>query len=248
MSLRFAVVHEAEADLRTATELADRVLINSIYWLDEHLIANQRMWVAEEPEGRHLRWKSIPQLARDAGIRAHGHFDGEAGEADAAAARRAILYLLKVVSDLKAILLIRDQDDQPARQIGLEQARTNAHPGMVIVIELAVVERECWVLSGFNPLNDDETTRLEAARQALGFNPCEQSHELTACKNDQALRSPKRVLQQLSGNNEDRQRHCWRTTSLDQFQARGAENGLAAYLQEIHDRLAPLIGHLERGS
>ena len=111
MSLRFAVVHEAEADLRTATELADRMLIESIDWLDEHLIANQRMWVAEEPEGRHLRWKSIPQLARDVGIRAHGHFDGEAGEADAAAARRAILYLLKIVSDLKAILLIRDQDD-----------------------------------------------------------------------------------------------------------------------------------------
>ena len=30
MSLRFAVVHEAEADFRTATELADRVLVEAL--------------------------------------------------------------------------------------------------------------------------------------------------------------------------------------------------------------------------
>ena len=34
MSQRFAVVHEAEADFHTATELADRVLMEAIDWLD----------------------------------------------------------------------------------------------------------------------------------------------------------------------------------------------------------------------
>lgn len=33
MTKRFAVVYEAEADLRTATELADRALVEAIDWL-----------------------------------------------------------------------------------------------------------------------------------------------------------------------------------------------------------------------
>src|SRR3954447_12364173 len=102
MSRRFAVVHEAEADFRTATELADRVLREAVGWLDEDLLAHQREWVAE---GRRLRWTAIKQLAREAGIRVHGHLEGEPGLPDAAAARRAILTLLAIIPDLDAILL-----------------------------------------------------------------------------------------------------------------------------------------------
>ncbi|HBI47075.1 MAG TPA: hypothetical protein DDY78_30110 [Planctomycetales bacterium] len=247
MSQRFAVVHEAGADFHTATELADRVLIDAIDWMDEHLIADQREWVGTVPVDRRLTWKAIPQMAREAGIRARGHFDGEPGEADAAAARRAILYLLATIPDLKAILLIRDQDDQPERRIGLEQARGQDHGGAVIVVGLAVVERESWIISGFDPKDDAETVRLDEERKTLGFNPCERSHELTACKNDHAARSPKRVLRQLSGNNGDRERHCWTHTPLDRLRARGGENGLAPYLHEVRDRLAPLIGHVAEG-
>jgi hypothetical protein len=244
MSQRFAVVHEAEADFHTATELADRVLLDAIDWLDEHLIVDQREWVAQEAGGRRLTWKAIPQLAREAGIRAHGHFDGQPGEADAAAARRAILYLLATIPDLKAILLIRDQDDQPERRIGLEQARTHGRSGTVIIVGLAVVEREAWVICGFDPQNGEETVRLDAERQTLGFDPRRRSHELTACKDDNATRSPKRVLRQLSGDHRGRESHCWMTTPLDRLRERGGENGLVAYLDEIHDRLAPLIGHV----
>lgn len=245
MSQRFAVVHEAEADFHTATELADRVMIDAVSWVDEHLIVNQREWVSHEAGGHRLTWKTIPQLAREAGIRAHGHFDGEPGEADAAAARRAILYLLATLPDLMAILLIRDQDDQPERRVGLEQARGQDHGGVAIVVGLAVVERESWVISGFDPVGDGETARLDAERQALGFDPRLRSHELTACKNDLALRSPKRVLRQLAGNDWERERRCWTSARLDVLRDRGGENGLAAYLQEVRDRLGRLIGHVE---
>jgi hypothetical protein len=244
MSLRFAVVHEAEADFHTATELADRVLMEAIPWLEQDQIAHQRDWVALESGGRPLSWKTIPHLARQAGIRAHGHFDGEPGEADAAAARRAIRYLLENVPDLNAIVLIRDQDDQPERKIGLEQARNHAPKGTVIVIGLAVVERECWVISGFDPQDEDESARLETERQTLGFDPRHRSHELTACKDDQATRSPKRVLRTLCGDDRDRERHCWVGVLLDVLRDRGGENGLAAYLIEVRDRLARLIGHV----
>jgi hypothetical protein len=247
MSQRFAVVHEAEADFRTATELADRVLLESIDWLDEHLIADQREWIGMAAGDCRLTWKAIPRLAREVGIKAHGHFDGEPGEADAAAARRAILYLKEAIPDLNAIVLVRDQDDQPERREGLEQARGQYHGGTVIVIGLAVVEREAWVISGFDPQNAEETARLDIERQALGFNPCERSHELTACKDDQATRSPKRVLRQLSGDDRGRERHCWTNTPLERLREWGGENGLATYLHEVRDRLARLVGHVAEG-
>ena len=41
MSLEFAVVHEAPADFETATELADRALLEAIDWMDEDQIDYQ---------------------------------------------------------------------------------------------------------------------------------------------------------------------------------------------------------------
>lgn len=40
MSQHFFVVHEAPADFLTATELADRVLMEAINWLDSPVNAN----------------------------------------------------------------------------------------------------------------------------------------------------------------------------------------------------------------
>lgn len=240
MSLRFAVVHEADADFQTATELADRVLVEAVEWLDEDLLAHQREWVAEA-QGCRLTWTGIKRLAREAGIRVHGHFDGAPGLPDAAAARRAILFLLKKVPALNAVVLIRDQDDESERRAGLEQARGQGRSGMVIVVGLAVVERECWVVSGFEPSDEAESSRLQAERRTLGFDPRLHNHQLTACKDDRAKHSPKRVLRELSGNDRDRERRCWQETALALLRERGGENGLALYLKEVRERLAKLI-------
>jgi hypothetical protein len=247
MSLRFAVVHEAGADFRTATELADRVLLEAVEWLDDDLIGNQREWVAETASRERLTWIGIKQLAHDAGIRIHGHFDGQPGLPDAAAARRAILFLLRTMPDLNAIVLIRDQDDQPERRLGLEQARNQDRSGIVIAMGVAVVERECWVLSGFEPENEGETSSLEIERKKLGLDLRLRSHDLTACKNDGAVHSPKRVLRQLTGGDWDRERRCWIETSLQVLRERGGENGLVAYLDEVRNRLGPLLGHVPEG-
>jgi hypothetical protein len=244
MSKRFAVVHEAEADFTTATELADRVLLEThIDWLDDESLVYYRKWVNEVGFNR-LTWKAIKSLAREAGVRSHGHFEGEPGLPDAAAARRAILFLQNEFPDLKAILLIRDQDDQPERRDGLEQARKADKSGITIIVGLAIVERESWVICGFTPEpgNEDESSRLKAETDKLGFDPCSRSHELTACKDDTAKRSPKRVLGILSGGDRDRERLCWTDTPLKMLRERGKENGLVAYLDEIRDRLAPHIG------
>lgn len=142
MSLRIAVVHEAEADFRTATELADRVIVDAIDWVELELIEHHREWIHSSPSGQRLAWKSIPTMAKNMNIRAHGHFNKEPGKLDAAMARRAILYLKATYPNLDAVLLIRDQDDRPDRKNGLEQARNEHQYGPVIIIGLANIERE----------------------------------------------------------------------------------------------------------
>ena len=52
------------------------------------------------------------------------------------------------------------------------------------------------------------------------------SHELTACKNDHAKRSPKRVLKVLTDDDWERQKECWRVTPLAVLKDRGKDNGL----------------------
>ncbi len=242
MTRRFAVVHEAEADFQTATDLADRVLVEAASWLDNESVVYQREWVSQDPGGRRLTWKAMRRLAEAAGIEAEGFFDGRPGLADARAARRAILYLRAACPELDGIILVRDRDDQEERRDGLDQARNEHHGHMLVVLGLAVVEREAWVISGFEPQDGEETTRLSTERQTLGFNPCERSHELTACKDDTAKRSPKRVLRALTQDDRDREAHCWQVTPLSTLEQRGAENGLAAYLAEVRQHLAPLIG------
>lgn len=241
MSKRFFVIHEAPADFTTATELADRVLTTEIDWLDESLLDSQRRWIGEDQPGEPLTWRSIPGRARELGIRVHGHFNGEPGLADARAARRAIAYVLQRHEEVDAILLIRDRDDQAERRDGLDQGRALFSSRTRVVVGLAIPERECWVLSGFEPKDEVERELLEEEIRHLGFHPCRESHQLTACKDDQAKRSPKRLHAKLIGGERDRERECWQVTALSVLAERGAENGLRDYLQEVKELLVPLI-------
>ena len=96
-------------------------------------------------------------------------------------------------------------------------------------------------ISGFDAANAEEEEKLAEEAQSLGFNPCLRSHELTACKDDQAKRSPKRVLRVLTGGSWERQRECWQATALAVLEDRGHANGLKDYLNEIKQMLVPLI-------
>ena len=171
VSKSFAVVYEAPADFATATELADRVLdgrrsTGSM----RHCSTHSDSGSVQDHEGSLLTWKSVPGRARELGIRVRGHFDGEPGLPDARAAARAIAYVLSRSETVDAILLIRDMDDQSERREGLEQGRSVYSSATRIIIGLAVTERECWVISGFDPGDDDETASLKTERN-LGFDP-----------------------------------------------------------------------------
>ena len=209
MTLRFAVVSEATADFQTATELADRVFVESIDWLEDDLLNHQRTWIREW-SGVPLTWKRIRATALSSGFKVRGLYDEQPAKPDARAAHRAILYLRYVIPELAGIMLIRDQDDQTDRREGLQQARQKTHGALPVVIGLAVVERECWVISGFDPKDQTEESRLEAERQKLGFDPRRAKRGTHRMQDDKALRSHVRVLRVLCGDDADRESRCWR--------------------------------------
>ncbi len=232
----FAVVCEARADSEIATDLADRVLIESVDWLEADMMEHQRVWRGNDNDGPFLKWSTVKRLAKEHGIRVQDHFGEHAAAPDAQATRRALRLLRLLCIPLHGVLLIRDDDGDSRRRQGLEQARSEYTGDLPIVIGLARTKRECWVLAGFDPCDDEEQERLEALRAELGFDPVRKAEELTA-KHDHDRRSAKRVLAKLTGNDLDRERTCWRDTPLESLRARGRGNGLAAFLQEVEDHL-----------
>jgi hypothetical protein len=240
MPLAFAVVCEAPPDHATACGLADRVFCDEVEWIEEEGLHDYRTWRGIEDHSSHLLWRDVPELAKAASIRAHGHFDGEPGAPDAHAARRALLLLKHLGGKLDGVLLIRDDDRQTERRKGLQQARQATKLTIPVVIGLAHPKRECWVLAGFDPLNTDEKESLEEVIGQLGFDPRTKAEGLTAI-HDPDLRSAKRVLALLTNGERDREAACWRTARLALLAERGRNSGLADYLREIRTHFLPLL-------
>jgi hypothetical protein len=141
---------------------------------------------------------------------------------------------------MTGVLLIRDDDRQTKRRLGLEQARNATKLGVPVVVGLAHPKRECWVLAGFDPCTPEEKETLAELRKALGFDPCARAEELTA-KHDHDLRSAKRVFAALTASSRDREADCWLKPALAVLADRGQRTGLADYLNEIRSLLVPLL-------
>jgi len=243
-SYEFGVICEAQADRDTACALADRVLLEEVSWLDSTTLDSCRRWRGMRSEEPYLRWASVRDEAKRFGLKIFGQFGGEPGQADAVMARRALLLLAGAERRPDAVLLVRDGDAQRDRQ-GLEQARNYSHWPFEIIIGLAEPKRECWVLMGFEPRNEDETTRLEAEKQRLSFHPVREAHQLTAREHG-AKKDAKVALAALTQGNLERERACLEETSLAVLEERGAKTGLTAYLKEVRERLVPVFSGTSR--
>lgn len=145
------------------------------------------------------------------------------------------------VDKIDGVVLVWDMDGQAAdRKRGLEQARVEAQKLVPFEIILGRPDRmrEAWVLAGFDPQTPDERDRLDQERQHLGFHPCTQAHRLTTT--GIAKLSPKRVLAVLTGGDQGREAQCWTHAALATLRERGADSGLAEFLDEVERRLVPL--------
>lgn len=241
-ALSLAVVCEAAADLRLVTDLADRVFCEEIDWIEPQNLELHRSWRGLKAGESHLEWHWVPRLAKQQNHpKAHGHFGDEPGAQDAFMARKALLLLAGEQQRPDAVILVRDTDAK--RRRGLIQAREAAPWPFKVVLAVIHTKRECWVLAGFEPNSEAERQTLAALRQELGFDPRLKAENLTAAK-PQALRNAKRVLGRLTTGNEERERRCWVTSDLETLRERGQGTGLADYLDEVRERLVPMLtGH-----
>lgn len=239
MPLSFAVVCEDAPDRDTACGLADRLFCEEVEWITDEVLDDYRQWRGLLPGTAYLRWRDVAGLAKQEGLKAHGHFDGEPGAPDAHAARRVLLLLKLKCAPLDGVLLIRDDDRETERRRGLEQGRGAVKWAVPVVIGLAHPKRECWVLAGFEPCSDDEQALLEKLVGELSFDPRPRAERLTSRESDD-WKNAKVALTYLAGDRE-RQEQCWTKAPLTVLAARGGNTGLADYLGEIRTFLVPLL-------
>ncbi|WP_437729954.1 hypothetical protein [Sorangium sp. So ce1335] len=240
---RVGLVVEGPDDARTVPGLVDRVLTDA-FSVPEGKLGQARSYCGIEPGASCVMWSSVHHYRVP---RRHGHFGGEPAIEDA---RTAVLALRGFVARdprPRAVVLVRDSDGRAAeRRQGLEQARQDADWPFEVILGVAHPMRECWVLAGFVPGTRQETASLADLRKELGFDPTARSHELDASSKT-AKKSPKRVLDLLTGGENEREARCWTEPPLARLRERGRDNGLAAFLSEVEDRLVPALANAAFG-
>ena len=257
--MEFIVIVESSADARTATKLAERVLVEKIEWLDAEMLQHHFQWSGLEAGTDNSCWKYINHIIereKKSGFQPprflrrdkQGQKTLQPDGANTIKILNLVSYLQKT-RQIKAVLLIRDLDNQPQRREGIEQARSehiNRQHKLEIIIGTADRMREAWVLNGFIPSNQEEERILQEITTELTFNPCEESHRLrnSLTKADR-LRNPKVVVEKLTRGEMEREKQCWEDTPLEYLREKGDRTGLKAYIEEIEERLIPIIGSAE---
>ncbi|MEW6496142.1 MAG: hypothetical protein AB1589_27025 [Cyanobacteriota bacterium] len=246
----FIVIVESDADARTATKLAERILIEKVDWLDDDNLQYFFQWSGLQNGTQHSCWKYLGKIIDEAKALGYkparflGHNRDGIPYKEYGATSDKVLKLVRFLQktrQIKAILLIIDLDNKPERRNGLYQARSehiNGKPKLEIVIGTADRMREAWVLNGFIPSNQEEERILEEIKNELKFDPCIESHRL---RERNGIRDPKEVVKKLTGVNMEREQQCWEETSLELLRGRGIHTGLTDYICEVEQRLIKII-------
>jgi hypothetical protein len=219
-------------------------LLECIDWLEPELLGSIRKWRGEAPGETYLKWSNIKDRAAKAGLRVFGPFGDKPHAPDALTARKALLLFAGLKERPAAVLLIRDSDGDPERKDGegLKQARGPRPWPFEVIIGVAHPKQEAWLLAGFQPRGSEESERLQALRERLSVDPILKAHTLDAREHG-AKTDIKRALRELTHGDGERERQCLSETGLEVLEQRGKDNGLAAYLREVRERLAPVLGH-----
>jgi hypothetical protein len=233
------LVVEGPSDARTVPGLTDRVLRERMHIAD---LDAARAFGGLDASAPFLKWSNVNDEARRRGVpRKHGHFGGEPAIEGARAAHQALQCFVGADRQPSAVLLVRDSDGKlEDRLAGLRQAREERRWPFPVVVGVAHAMRECWVLAGFVARGKREPKMLEALRKELRFDPVQRSERLDAAL-ETAPKSAKRVLALLTGDDREREEQCWIETDLAALREQGARNGLADFLDEVEERLAPIF-------
>lgn len=245
--LRIVCFAEAAADARLGSGLGDRVLVEEgPEWVESALLPHLREWTGLEADQSFTKWTDVKKhYGRSGRPRYLGHPTSGYQRAGYAMAAKALILaetLAGAGPGALAVLMQSDCDASEDQRAGLRQAAADPRfAGLTVVVGIADKMREAWVLNGFVPQSGEEAEALRRLTTELGFDPTRQAERLRA-PNESEPRHPKRVLSELTGDDPSREERCWLETPLDELRQRGAGTGLTAFLDELRDRLAPVIG------
>jgi hypothetical protein len=241
------VIVENRADAEISTKLAQRVILEKVDWLEPETLSHLIQWSGLAAGTEYSCWSNIKDIIKHFStefnfprIRSNGGL-----KTDGAPARKVIKLIsflqYKLKRDIKAVVFIRDLDNQSERREHLDQARAEytGQPKLEIVIGTSDRMREAWVLNGFMPLNSDEEKILKEITVALTFDPCIEADRLRSNSSD--ARDPKVVVKKLTNGDTSREQQCWEETSLEVLRSKGTSTGLKDYLDEVEQRLVPVI-------
>lgn len=239
MSISIALVCEGVTDPPTLCALADRFICEAVDWVAVDEIDTYRHYRGFQSDKPYLTWFEIEDLGKRYSVKSAGHYIGLPLHGDGHHVRNALalLTLHAPGPPIEAIIFFRDGDKEyEARREAILRVRDNSAIPIPVIVGVANRMRECWVLNGFEPVDDREQKLLNSEHQKLGFDPRFRAHELTAT-NESHDRSPKRVLRALTGDDQEREKRCVYQTSIDTLRMRGAETGLPVFLEELQERL-----------
>lgn len=244
--IEFVMIVESDADFRTASELANRIFVEQIEWIEPYL-SQLLQWSGLSPSEDFTCWKDVKVIydeLKTQGIHLPRYLGGRERGADFAASSKILNMVERLKKDrgrkIQAVILIRDLDNQPERRIGMEQARTGS--SINVIIGTANGKREAWVLNGYVCQNNEEEIILDQLTKQLTFDPTLESHRLqeTTFEEPKRIRNAKVVLEILIKGNHEREAQCWQDTDLALLLKRGGNTGLTSYMLEVA-QLAPLL-------
>src|SRR5579872_1578741 len=239
MSISIALVCEGATDPPTICALADRFICAGVDWIPADEIETFRHFRGFQQIDSYMTWFDIDDLANHYGVKSAGFHEGLPLHGDGHKVRKALTLLTLHAPEptVDVIILFRDADKEyEARRDAIRRVRDSSTIPIPIIIGVANRMRECWVINGFEPVDEQERSLLAGEHQRLGFDPRFRAHELNAT-NESHDRSPKRVLRALTSDDQARERSCVFHTSHDTLRMRGVATGLPEFLHELQERL-----------
>lgn len=240
--IRVLLAGEDEGHRSSCGCLLDRLVVEHVEptlrdeALEAKALERARAWL--EHEGR--PYIDVHHAFADARARrlpVYGHFDGQPAKVEAHQ-WRAVFHLAMHRPDVPHVVIAaRDDDGDPRRAEGLEQARALGWP-FDVIRAIATQEIEAWAMAGFFPMDAEERRTLARQTERFGFDPTRHSERLTGGTE----RDAKRALDELTREDPDRRAVCLDSVPLTELRARGAHNGLSTFMEETRVVLRKHLG------
>jgi hypothetical protein len=237
--IRLLIAAEDATGDRIARHVAD-LRMQQIDWVADSGLENVREWTTFEAQP----WLAIRRV-RDlfracyggSFFRVRGEFGGEPGAEDTASMRKLFLVVQKTAAP-DVLIVARDVDGTDRRE-GFERARRSGEWSFAIVGALAQPEVEAWLICAWSPHDEQGRGCLAELRQEFGFDPVAESHRLTSTSTSR--KDAKNIRGRFDAVGPDTA-SVFEASDVSTLRQRGEQNGLASFLRELDEKVAPRLG------